>query len=138
MNLVILDHAQVMRTTSEQVPHQRENVGRFPCIVPQHGENASQAAEIVNGVYTADTVTANHIQFWFRRFRSCICDAKDALHTGRPVVENVDKLTEIIEVDQHVSSRSIDQELKIDHKTVLNHLHKVGFPSVQGAFLLRD
>ncbi|CAK9819611.1 Histone-lysine N-methyltransferase SETMAR [Anthophora plagiata] len=52
---------------------------------------------------------------------------KDAPRTGRPVVENVDKVTEIIEVDRHVSSRSIAQELKIDHKTVLNHLHKAGF-----------
>ncbi|GFT59082.1 histone-lysine N-methyltransferase SETMAR [Trichonephila clavipes] len=36
------------------------------------------------------------------------------------------KSSEIIEVDRHVSSRSIAQELKIDHKTVLNHLLKVG------------
>ncbi|GFW41188.1 histone-lysine N-methyltransferase SETMAR [Trichonephila clavipes] len=43
------------------------------------------------------------------------------------VVENVNKITEIIKVDQHVSSRSIAQELKIDYKTVLNHLRKVGF-----------
>ncbi|GFV95400.1 histone-lysine N-methyltransferase SETMAR [Trichonephila clavipes] len=27
-------------------------------------------AEIVNGVYGPDTVTANYMQFWFRRFRS--------------------------------------------------------------------
>ncbi|GFX10746.1 histone-lysine N-methyltransferase SETMAR [Trichonephila clavipes] len=39
----------------------------------------------------------------------------------------VGKIPEIIEVDQHVSSRSITQEVKIDHKTVLNHLRKVGF-----------
>ncbi|GFT42517.1 histone-lysine N-methyltransferase SETMAR [Trichonephila clavipes] len=45
----------------------------------------------------------------------------------RPVFENVDKITEIIEVDQHVSSRTFAQELKIDHKTILNHLRKVGF-----------
>ncbi|GFT63532.1 histone-lysine N-methyltransferase SETMAR [Trichonephila clavipes] len=43
------------------------------------------------------------------------------------VIENDDKITEIIEIDQHVSSHSIAQELKIDHKTVLSHLHKVGF-----------
>ncbi|GFU89218.1 histone-lysine N-methyltransferase SETMAR [Trichonephila clavipes] len=89
------------------------------------GENASQAAEIVNGVYGADTVTANYVQFWFRQFRSGIFDFKDAPHSGRPVVENVDKITEIIEVDRHVSSRSITQELKIDHKTVLSHLREV-------------
>ncbi|GFY00733.1 histone-lysine N-methyltransferase SETMAR [Trichonephila clavipes] len=93
-------------------------------------KNASQAAEIVHGVYGADTVTANYEQFWFRRFRSGIFDVKDAPLKGRPVVENVDKITEIIEVDRHVSGRSITQELKINHKTVLkiarthqNHFH---------------
>ncbi|GFV13861.1 histone-lysine N-methyltransferase SETMAR [Trichonephila clavipes] len=43
-----------------------------------------------------------------------------------PFVENVDKITEVIEVDRHVSSRSIAQELKINHETFLNHLCKVG------------
>ncbi|GFX50093.1 histone-lysine N-methyltransferase SETMAR [Trichonephila clavipes] len=83
-----------------------------------------RVAEIANGVYGADTVTANYAQFWFRRFRSNIFDVKDAPRTGRPVV---DKITEIIEIDRHVSSCSITQELKIDHKTVLSHLRKVGF-----------
>ncbi|GFX79362.1 histone-lysine N-methyltransferase SETMAR [Trichonephila clavipes] len=87
------------------------------------GKNASQADEIVNGVCGADTLTASYVQFWFRRFRSGIFDVKDAL----PVVENLNKIIEIIKVDQHVSSRSIPQELKIDPKTVLNHLRKVGF-----------
>ncbi|GFW70634.1 histone-lysine N-methyltransferase SETMAR [Trichonephila clavipes] len=57
------------------------------------GENANQAAIIVNGVYGADTVAANYVQFWFRRFRSGIFDVKDAPRTGRLVVENVDKIT---------------------------------------------
>ncbi|GFS74860.1 histone-lysine N-methyltransferase SETMAR [Trichonephila clavipes] len=65
------------------------------------GKNASQAAEIVNGVHGADTVTANYMQFRFHRFNSGIFDVKDAPRTGRPVVENVDKITEIIEVDWH-------------------------------------
>ncbi|GFX37713.1 histone-lysine N-methyltransferase SETMAR [Trichonephila clavipes] len=49
------------------------------------------------------------------------------LRTGRSVIEIVDKITDVIEVDRHVSSRSITKELKIDHKTVLSHLSKVGF-----------
>ncbi|GFT32251.1 uncharacterized protein TNCV_1035141 [Trichonephila clavipes] len=44
-----------------------------------------------------------------------------------PIIENVDKITEIINVDRHVNNRNIAQELKIDHKTVLSHLRKVGF-----------
>ncbi|GFV30236.1 histone-lysine N-methyltransferase SETMAR [Trichonephila clavipes] len=89
-------------------------------------ENASQVAEMVKGVYSADTATANYVQFWFRRFRSGTFAVQDAPRTGKPVVENVDKITEIIEVDRHVSSPSITQELKTDHKTVLNHLRKAG------------
>ncbi|GFY36634.1 histone-lysine N-methyltransferase SETMAR [Trichonephila clavipes] len=47
-----------------------------------------------------------------------IFDVKDASRTGRTIVENVDKTTEIFEIDYHISGRSITQELKIDHKTV--------------------
>ncbi|GFV21193.1 histone-lysine N-methyltransferase SETMAR [Trichonephila clavipes] len=100
------------------------------------GENASQAAEIVKGLYGADIVIANYVQFWFHRFRSGIFHVKEAPRTFRTVVENVDKITEIIEVDWHVSSRSIAQELKIDHKTVLNHLHKVGFKKMLDLLVL--
>lgn len=46
------------------------------------GENASQAAGTVNGVYGLDTVRANYVQFWFRRFFSAIFDVKDAPRTS--------------------------------------------------------
>ncbi|GFT74490.1 histone-lysine N-methyltransferase SETMAR [Trichonephila clavipes] len=42
-------------------------------------------------------------------------------------IENVYKITEIIEVDWYASSRSISQKLKFNHKIVLNHLRIVGF-----------
>ncbi|GFX91162.1 histone-lysine N-methyltransferase SETMAR [Trichonephila clavipes] len=58
---------------------------------------------------------------------SVIFDVKDAPRIGRPVVENVCKITEVIEVDRHVSSHSITQERKIDYKAALNHLRKVAF-----------
>ena len=53
-----------------------------------------------------------------------IFDVQDSSSTGRPVVENVCKIMEIIKVNRHVSSRSIAQELKMDQKTALNHIHK--------------
>ncbi|GFX80209.1 histone-lysine N-methyltransferase SETMAR [Trichonephila clavipes] len=89
------------------------------------GENANQVTEIANGVYGANTVTVNYVQFWFRRFRLGIFEVKDAPRTGMPIVKNVDKNTKIIEVDWLVTSRSITQGLKIDPKTVLSHLRKV-------------
>ncbi|QQP36433.1 Histone-lysine N-methyltransferase SETMAR, partial [Caligus rogercresseyi] len=91
------------------------------------GENASQAAENVNSVYGPDTVTANHTQFWFRRFRSGNLGVKDAPRSGRPFVKNIDKIMEIVESHRHVSTVSIAQELNIAKKTVWNHLNKAGY-----------
>ncbi|GFT17719.1 hypothetical protein TNCV_2588141 [Trichonephila clavipes] len=64
-----------------------------PIFFFDKGENGAEIAKDVHGL---DTVTANYLQFWFRRFRS-----------GIPVVENVDKITEMVEVDRHVSIHSI-------------------------------
>ncbi|GFX23805.1 histone-lysine N-methyltransferase SETMAR [Trichonephila clavipes] len=47
------------------------------------GENVKQAAEIVNGAYGADIVTANYEQFWFHRFRSGIFDVKVSPHPSQ-------------------------------------------------------
>ncbi|GFX99905.1 histone-lysine N-methyltransferase SETMAR [Trichonephila clavipes] len=105
----------------------KEKIRFFLLFFFDEVENASQVAEIANGVYDVGTVTVNDVQFWIRRFRSGIFIAKGAPHSGRSVVENVDTITEIIEVDRHVSSPSITQELKVDHKLVLSHLRKVGF-----------
>ena len=80
----------------------------------------------MNAVYGPDPVTPNYAQFWFRRFRSGIFNVQEAPDTGRPVFKNVDKIMKMIEIDRNVSSRSIAQELKIDQKTVLNHIHKAG------------
>ncbi|GFU35699.1 histone-lysine N-methyltransferase SETMAR [Trichonephila clavipes] len=104
---------------------QRENSGYILQFFFDKDEKVSQAAEIVNSIYGAHTVTANYVKFWFRPFHSGIFDVKNAPHIGSPVVENVDKMSKIIGFDGHVSSRSITQELKNDHKTALNHLRQV-------------
>ena len=51
----------------------------------------------------------------------------DNKRSGRPVVENCDKIAELIERERHSSSRSIGQELGMSHQTVINHLKKIGF-----------
>ncbi|GFV08171.1 hypothetical protein TNCV_4787161 [Trichonephila clavipes] len=60
-------------------------------FMSMRSENASQVPEVVN--FGADTVAANYVLLWFRRFSSGIFDVKDEPRTGRSVVENVDKIT---------------------------------------------
>ncbi|GFX87341.1 histone-lysine N-methyltransferase SETMAR [Trichonephila clavipes] len=79
--------------TWSSTPSNKASKGQKKRFFFDKGENASQVAENANGVYGANTVTANYVQFWCRRFRSGIFDAKDAPRTGRPVVVYVDKIT---------------------------------------------
>ncbi|GFX61777.1 histone-lysine N-methyltransferase SETMAR [Trichonephila clavipes] len=77
----------------------KEKIRFFLQFFFDKGENASQGAKIANVVYGADTVTVNYVKFWFRQFCSRILDFEDEPRTDRPVIENVDKIREIIEVD---------------------------------------
>lgn len=53
-------------------------------------------------------MTANKVQSCFCRFRLGIFLLKDASYIGRPVIVNI--ITEIIEVNQHVSGHGISQD----------------------------
>ena len=46
---------------------------------------------------------------------------------GRPVTTNTDQIMEYIELDRHVASRDIAQEVGVSHQTILNHLQKAGY-----------
>ncbi|XP_025155718.1 histone-lysine N-methyltransferase SETMAR-like [Harpegnathos saltator] len=89
-------------------------------------EQADQAAKKICAVYGPNTVSNATAKRWFQRFRSGNMDVEDETRSGRPIVENVDKIMEIVESDRHASFYSIAQELKISQKTVWNHLHKAG------------
>ncbi|GFT59637.1 histone-lysine N-methyltransferase SETMAR [Trichonephila clavipes] len=107
---VVVTNATCLTMTDRGQRNSSWQRARCPSVVRssfEHhaGENARKVAEIANGVYSADNVTANYAQFWLRRFRSRIFDVKDAFRTGKSVVENIDKITEIIENDWHLDSK---------------------------------
>ena len=104
-----------MEYTKQEILH----VLRFYYL---RGKNATKAAKKNCEVHETDTVTIRTAQRWFDRFRSGVVAVENTNCTGRPIVIETDKIVEIIQVDRHVSIRS-----GIDHKTVWNHLQKIGF-----------
>ncbi|XP_025163175.1 histone-lysine N-methyltransferase SETMAR-like, partial [Harpegnathos saltator] len=80
-------------------------------------EKTEQAAKKVCAVYGPNTVSNATAKRWFQRFRSGNMDVEDETRSGRPIVENVDKIMEIVESNRHASTYSIAQELKINQKT---------------------
>lgn len=75
-------------------------------------------------VYEPNTVSNATAKRWFQRFCSGNVDVEDETRSCKPIVEKVDKI--IKESDQHASTYSITQELKIDQKNVWNLLHNSG------------
>ena len=71
------------------------------------GNKTSRVADIVNCVYCLHTIKVDNTKFWFRLFCPGSLDIKDTAPTERPITENVSKILEMIEVDRHVSCRSI-------------------------------
>ena len=68
------------------------------------GKNASHAANKICAVYGPDTVSISTAQQWFQRFRSGVELIEDAPGSGKPVVENCDKIAESLEMtfDQNI------------------------------------
>ncbi|GFV85990.1 histone-lysine N-methyltransferase SETMAR [Trichonephila clavipes] len=121
------DHGSKLQVVSYRVLKMlvsKEKIRFFLQFFFDKGENANQVAEVGNGVYGAGNVTAKYVEFGF--VDSVQVFLMLQMHLAQ-AVENVVKITEIIEVYRHVNSHSIAQELKNDHKTVLSHLKKVGF-----------
>ena len=104
----------------------------------EKGKNASHAANKICAVYGPDTVSISTAHRWFQRFRSGAEVIEITPQTGRPVVENCDKIAELIERDRHSSSRSIGQELGMSHQTVINHLKKIGFKTKLDVWVPHD
>ena len=90
------------------------------------GKNAAQACEKICAIYGEDTSSKSTARKWFARFRARNFDVKNEFRSDRSITEKSDEIIMVkVERDKHVSTVEIVRELGIDHKTVLNHLHKL-------------
>ena len=91
------------------------------------GKSARETFREINGVLGDGTLSLRTAEEWFRRFRAGENDTMDKPAGGRPVTTNTDQIMEYIELDRHVASRDIAQEVGVSHQTILNHLQKAGY-----------
>ncbi|XP_011069255.1 PREDICTED: histone-lysine N-methyltransferase SETMAR-like [Acromyrmex echinatior] len=91
------------------------------------GKNAAQTCRQICEVYGADVVSERRTQEWFVRFCSGNFDVKDRPRSGRPVIEKVDEILQLVKQDRHVSCQEIANALRINHMTVWSHLKKTGY-----------
>ena len=105
------------------------NKEKIRYILQYHYEKqeCTQACEKICAIYGEGTLSKSAARKWFARFRAGNFDVKDEPRFDRPITEKSDEIIIKVERDQHVSTVEITRELGIDHKTILNHLHKAGY-----------
>ncbi|KAK6760574.1 hypothetical protein RB195_021873 [Necator americanus] len=93
----------------------------------RRGQKATEAARDICAVYGEDAITARTARNWFAKFKNGNFDLDDSLRSGRPSDFDEDSLKALLKEDGRRSSRELAEKMYCDQKTILNHLHSMGF-----------
>jgi [histone H3]-lysine36 N-dimethyltransferase SETMAR len=90
------------------------------------GDEAKAAAEWLNSIYGAGTVSESTCMRWFRKFRDGERGLEDAERSGRPSDFSDDQLRQLIEEDDTLTTGELATIFECSDETVRTHLHTIG------------
>lgn len=99
------------------------------------GTSAAQAARNIDAVYGEGSVSEHTCRIWFNRFRSGDTSLEDQPHSGRPSEVNDQALIGLVKEDSRQTTRDLAEQLQVSHTTVENHLYKLGYRNIFGAWV---
>lgn len=90
------------------------------------GDEAQVAANWINKMHGAGTISKANCAVWFARFRSGDRSLEDHPRSGAPSAFDEERLRQLIEEDNELTSIELANVFKCDPSTVLRHLHAIG------------
>ena len=72
---------------------------------------------------------------WFAKFKNGNFDIDDMPRSGRPSEFNKDHLKALLKEESHQTSHELAEKINCDQKTILNHLHSMGFAKTLGVWV---
>ena len=72
---------------------------------------------------------------WFAKFKNGNFDIDDTPHSGRPFEFDKDHLKALLKEKSYQTSRKLVEKINCDQKTILNHLHSMGFAEKLGVWV---
>ena len=91
------------------------------------GINATQAAQNINALYGDGFVAERTARHWFNKFKNLNFDLDDAPRSGRPSEFDDDRLVELLEEDNHQTTRELAEQLGFSQTAIVEHLAKLGY-----------
>jgi len=92
-------------------------------------KNATQTRKKICAMYGKDAVSERVCQNWFAKFCASDTTCEDRERSGRPLVVDDDQIKSLIESNPYYTTREIAEIIEVSQKTVVNHLHTLGYVS---------
>ena len=86
-------------------------------------------------VYGEGVIGESTARKWFAKFKNGNFDINDMPHSGRPSEFDKDHLKAIFKEESSQTSRELAEKMNCDQKTILNHLHSMGFAKKLGVWV---
>ena len=96
------------------------------------GQKAAEAAQDIGMVYREGEFTTRK---WFAKFKNGNFDIDDMPRSGRPSEFDKDHLKALLKEESHQTSCELAEKINCNQKTILNHLHSMGFAKKLGVWV---
>ena len=78
-------------------------------------------------VYGEGVIGESTVKKWFAKFKNGNFDIDDTPRSGKPSEFDEDHLKALLKEESLQTSRELAEKINCDQKTILNHLHSMGF-----------
>ena len=91
------------------------------------GQKTAKAAWNICMVYGEGVIGESTARKWFAKFKNGNFDIDNTLRTGRPSEFDKNHLKALLKEESRQTSPELAEKMNSDQKTILNHLHSMGF-----------
>ena len=86
-------------------------------------------------VYRKGVIGKSTARKWFAKFKNGNFDINNMPHSRRPSEFDKDHLKALLKEESHQTSHELAKKINCNQKTILNHLHLMGFAEKLGVWV---
>ena len=98
-------------------------------------QKVAEAARDICMVYGEGVIGESTVRKWFSKLKNGNFDIDDTLRSGRPSEFDEDHLKALLKKKSRQTSRELAEKINCDQKTILSHLHSIGFAEILGVWV---
>ena len=118
--------------------YKKQHFGHLLFFAFYRGQKAAEAAWDICMVYREGGIGESMARKWFAKFKNGKFDIDDTPCSGRPSEFDKNHLKTLLKEESCHISHELAEKINCDQKTILNHLHSMGFAEKLGVWVLHE